>query len=153
MLSFQLSVVAWQLQLQDLLYILWAAWKYIGVEIAWLLPTGTSMITGQIVYKATLWVTASIVFCYNEGSGNKRRGSTLHITEVKWNSRWKAQTHVMLGGKIAYFLIIFDPLLERVRFCVLTLSHPLRKTKRLARRVQARGWSCGLLDCGLLKMS
>lgn len=155
MLSSQLkqcliSVVAWQLQLQVLLCMLWAAWKYIGEEIVWLQPTGTSMITGHIFYEATWWITASIIFCYNESSGNKRtRGSTLHITGVKRNSRWIAQTHLILGHRIAYFLIIFNPLLERVHFCVLTPSHPLRKTKHLARWVQARGWSCDLAKNGL----
>ena len=73
----------------------------------------------------------------------KARGSTVHITGVKWNSRWKAQ-HLILGHRIAYFLIIFAPLLERVHFSVLTPSHPLRKTKYLARWMQASGRSCGL---------
>lgn len=145
-----LSVVAWQLQLQVLLYMLWAAWKYIGEEIVWLLPTGTSMIMGQVFYEATLWITASIIFCYYEGSGNKRtRGSTLHVTAVKWNSRWKAQTHLLRGHRIAYFFIVFDPLLERILFCVLPPSRPLRKTKHLARWVQARGRTCGLGKNGL----
>lgn len=145
-----LSVVAWQLQLQVLLYMLWAAWKYTGEEIVWLLPTGTSMITGQIFDKVTLLITASIIFCYNEGSGNKRtRGSTPHITAVKWNLRWKAKPHLILGHRIAYFFIVFDHLLERLHFCVVTPSHLLRKTKHLARWVQARGWNCGLGKNGL----
>lgn len=50
----------------------------------------------------------------------------------------------MLDHRIAYFPIVCDPWLERVHFCVLTPSHPPRKTKYLARWMQARGQTCGL---------
>lgn len=63
-------------------------------------------------------------------------------------SKWKAQTRLIPGHRIACFLIMFDPLLERVHSCVLTPLCPHRKTKPLARWVQARGWSCGLSKNG-----